>query len=408
MGKQFELAALSTCQPNWVQEVANSYATDANAQERLQQLAIHSPDDQGYELYRGIIRRQGRLWIGANSALRTKLIAALHCSAVGGHSGSTATYQRVRKHFDWRGLKRDVAEFVQQCTMCQQAKHEHVKPAGLLAPLPIPTAPWQDLTMDFVEGLPRSEEHDTIMVVVDRFTKFAHFVPLRHPFNAKQVPRAFWENVVKLHGIPVSIVSDRDKIFTSHLWRELLAGAGTKLLYSTAYHPQTDGQSERVNQCMEMYLRCAVQDSPHQWRRWLPMAEFWYNSTFHASLKGTPFKALYGTEANLGAMASWAESAPAGEELDWAAHTAHSWSAHSTDSRRTLTATAQRGTFRRANKCCSSSSRMGSVRWSIAPAPSSPLSTLARSRSPRRLAHSLTSSTCRQKAKSTLSFTCHN
>lgn len=136
---------------------------------------------------------------------------------MGGHSGSTATYQRVRKHFDWRGLKRDVAEFVQQCTVCQQAKHEHVKPAGLLAPLPIPTAPWQDLTMDFVEGLPRSEGHDTIMVVVDRFTKFAHFVPLRHPFNAKQVGRAFWENVVKLHGIPVSIVSDRDKIFTSHL-----------------------------------------------------------------------------------------------------------------------------------------------------------------------------------------------
>ena len=122
--------------------------------------------------------------------------------------------------------------------------------------------------------------------------------------------------MVKLHGIPASIVSDRDKIFTSHLWRELLAGAGIKLLYSMAYHPQTDSQSERVNQCMEMYLRCTVHDSPHKWRRWLSMAEFWYNSTFHVSLKGTPFKALYGKEANLGAMASWAESAPADEEMD--------------------------------------------------------------------------------------------
>ena len=157
---------------------------------------------------------------------------------MGGHSGSTATYQRVRKHFDWRGLKRDVDEFVQQCAVCQQAKHEHVKPAGLLAPLPIPSTSWEDLTMDFVEGLPCSEGYDTIMVVVDRFTKFAHFVPLRHPFNAKQVARAFWENVVKLYGIPASIVSDCEKIFTSHLWRELLAGAGTKLLYSTAYHPR--------------------------------------------------------------------------------------------------------------------------------------------------------------------------
>lgn len=201
--------------------------------------------------------------------------------------------------------------------MCQQAKHKHVKSLGLLAPLPIPAAPWEDLTMDFIEGLPRSEGCDMIMVVLDRFTKFVHFVPLRHPFNATQVARAFWDSVVKLHGIPSSIVSDRDKIFTSHLWHELLAGAGTKLLYSTTYHPQMDGQSERVNQCMEMYLRYAVHDSLHKWRRWLPMAEFWYNSTFHASLQGTPFKALYGKEANLGTMASWEASTAAGEEMDW-------------------------------------------------------------------------------------------
>lgn len=140
VGKQFDIAALSTCQPTWVQEVANSYETDADAQERLQQLAVHNPDD-GYELYRGLIRRHGRLWIGANTATRTKLIAAMHNSAVGGHSGSTATYQRMRKLFDWRGLKRDVEEYVRQCTVCQQAKHEHSKPAGLLALLPIPTAP---------------------------------------------------------------------------------------------------------------------------------------------------------------------------------------------------------------------------------------------------------------------------
>ena len=155
--------------------------------------------------------------------------------------------------------------------------------------------------MDFVEGLPMSDGADTIMVVVDRFTKFAHFVPLRHPFHAPQVAKAFWDNVVKLHGIPTSIVSDRDKVFTSNLWKQLFAGAGTKLPYSTTYHPQMDDQSKRMNQCMEMYLRCAVHDAPRQWRRWLPMAEFWYNSTFHASLNCTPFKALYGREANLGA-----------------------------------------------------------------------------------------------------------
>ena len=129
--------------------------------------------------------------------------------------------------------------------------------------------------------------------------------------------------MVKLHGVPASIVSDSDKVFTSNLWWELLAGARTQLLYSTAYHPQTDGQSERVNQCMEMYLRCVVHDTPSKWRRWLPMAEFWYNSTFHSSLNCTPFKALYEKEANLGAMVSWPNDAPTGDDLDWAAHTTH-------------------------------------------------------------------------------------
>uniref|UniRef100_A0A8R7TPT6 Integrase catalytic domain-containing protein n=1 Tax=Triticum urartu TaxID=4572 RepID=A0A8R7TPT6_TRIUA len=177
--------------------------------------------------------------------------------------------------------------------------------------------------MDFVEGLPKSKGYDAIMVVVDRFTKFLHFVPLRHPFTATQVAKVFWDNIVKLHGIPSSIMSDRDKVFTSVLWRELLSGAGTKLLYSTAYHPQTDGQSERVNQFMEMYLRCAVHDTPHQWRRWLPSAEFWYNCSFHSSLGCSPFKALYGVEANAGSMATWPATQaalPDGEQWDWAVH----------------------------------------------------------------------------------------
>jgi hypothetical protein len=140
------------------------------------------------------------------------------------------------------------------------------------------------------------------MVVVDRFTKFAHFVPLKHPFTAQTVAKTFVDTVVKLHGVPLSLVSDRDKIFTSAFWRELFKLLGTRLQFSTAYHPQTDGQTERVNQCLEMYLRCVVSDCPRLWRRWLPLAELWYNSTHHSSLGCTPFKALYGHEANLGAM----------------------------------------------------------------------------------------------------------
>jgi transposase InsO family protein len=135
--------------------------------------------------------------------------------------------------------------------VCQHTKHENFKPAGKLQPLPVPEAPWQDISLDFIEGLPKSDGCDSILVVVDRFTKFAHFIPLRHPFSSSQVAKALWDNVIKLHGIPLTIVSDRDRIFTSHTWREMLQTAGTKLLYSTAYHPQTNGQTERVNQCLE-------------------------------------------------------------------------------------------------------------------------------------------------------------
>lgn len=324
VGHLLSLDALSVCQPQWLQEVANSYETDADAQELLAKLALCDTDDQGRTLQQSVIRQRGRLWIGANTALQTKLIAALHHSAIGGHSGATATYHRARKLFAWTGLKRAVEDFVRQCSICQHAKHEQSHPGGKLQPLPIPQEPWQEITMDFVEGLPKSDGYDAIMVVVDRLTKYAHFVPLRHPFNAAQVARSFWDNIIRLHGVPHSIVSDRDKVFTSTMWREILNAAGTKLLYSTAYYPQTDGQTERVNQCLEMYLRCSVHDTPKPWRRWLSAAEFWYNSSHHASLNCFPFKALYGREPNLGGMPAVNTNLPADAplvEIDWATHT---------------------------------------------------------------------------------------
>jgi len=174
-------------------------------------------------------------------------------------------------------------------------------PAGLLQPLPIPEGAWQDISMDFIEGLPKSEGYDVILVIVDRFTKCAHFIPIRHPFTAPTIARAVFDNVVKLHGMPKTIVSDRDKIFTSTVWKELFRLLGTRLLFSSAYHPQTDGQTERVNQCLEMYLRCVVYDTPKKWKSMLSQAEFWYNSSFHSSLGCSPFHALYGYDPDFGA-----------------------------------------------------------------------------------------------------------
>jgi IS30 family transposase len=135
--------------------------------------------------------------------------------------------------------------------------------------------------MDFVEGLPKSEGFDTILVVVDIFFKYAHFISLKHPYTAQGVAQVFLDTMVKLHGAPKTIVSDRDKVFTSSFWTQLFHLMGAKLLFSSAYHPHTDGQTERVNQCLEQYLRCAVHDHPHKRRQWLDLAEFWYNTTYH-------------------------------------------------------------------------------------------------------------------------------
>ena len=296
VGHLMAIQAVSMAQPVWLQEVSNSYRTDSMAQQLLTQLAIHSPDSSGYSLHNGLIRFKGKLWIGNNSALQTKIIAAFHASPIGGHSGITATYHRVKGLFYWKGLKQAVESFVQQCEICQHAKHTNEHPAGLLQPLPIPGGAWQDWSMDFVEGLPVVEGYSAILVVVDRLTKYAHFLPLKHPYTAQSVDKLLLDQVIRLHGFPTTIVSDRDKIFLSSFWRELFKLHGTQLLMSTAYHPQTDGQTERVNQCLEMFLRCAVYDQPKQWKTWLPLAELWYNSSYHSAIGCSPFKALYGHE----------------------------------------------------------------------------------------------------------------
>jgi hypothetical protein len=155
--------------PVWIQEVINSYITDQAAQDLLAQLSVHSPNEQGFSLHQGLIKKGNQIWIANNSALRTKIIAAMHDSVVGGHYGGPATYHRVKRLFWWKGLKAEVISFVQQCLVCQHAKSERIHPPGLLQPLPIPSGAWQDLTMEFIEGLPKSEGYDTILVVVDVF-----------------------------------------------------------------------------------------------------------------------------------------------------------------------------------------------------------------------------------------------
>jgi hypothetical protein len=159
--------------------------------------------------------------VGDNKHIQLKIIQALHSSPIGGHSGFPMTYKKIRTLFAWPGQKVMIQQFVAQCSICQQAKLERVKYPGLLQPLPVPQYAWQVVSLDFIEGLPLSKHFNCILVVVDKFSKFAHFIPLKHPFTAFQVAMAFMDNVFKLHGLPEALISDRDRIFTSSLWQEL-------------------------------------------------------------------------------------------------------------------------------------------------------------------------------------------
>ena len=189
----------------------------------------------------------------------------------------------------WRGLWKTVREFVRNCITCQQNKPEHVLPPGMLQPLPIPKSIFSDITMDFIEGLPKSGGKDVIMVVVDRLTKYSHFIALSHPFTVHTVAVAYLDQVFKLHGNPTTMVSDRGPTFTSQFWQDLFKLQGVAVHLSSAYHPQSDGQTEVVNRCVEGYLRCVVGQSPHSWSKWLSLAEYWYNTNFHSALEITPF-----------------------------------------------------------------------------------------------------------------------
>ncbi|RVW32567.1 Transposon Ty3-I Gag-Pol polyprotein [Vitis vinifera] len=206
-----------------------------------------------------ILRFGTRLCVPNDEDLRRELLEEAHCSKFAIHPGGTKMYKDLRQNYWWSGMKRDIAQFMAQCLVCQQVKAEHQRPVGSLQPLAIPEWKWEHITMDFVIGLPRTLGGD-----------------------------------VRMHGVLVSIVSDRDPRFTSRFWHSLQKALGTKLSFSTAFHPQTDGQSERVIQVLEDLLRACILDLQGNWDDHLPLVEFAYNNSFQASIGMSPFEALYG------------------------------------------------------------------------------------------------------------------
>ncbi|KAA0042480.1 pol protein [Cucumis melo var. makuwa] len=214
-----------------------------------------------------------RLCVPSDSAIKTELLSEAHSSPFSMHPGSTKMYQDLKRVYWWRNMKREVAEFVSKCLVCQQVKAPRQKPAGL----------------------PRTLRGFTVIwVVVDRLTKSAHFVPGKSTYTASKWVQLYMSEIVRLHGVPVSNVSDRDARFTSKFWKGLQTAMGTRLDFSTAFHPQTDGQTERLNQVLEDMLRVCALEFPGSWDSHLHLMEFAYNNSYQATIGMAPFEALYG------------------------------------------------------------------------------------------------------------------
>ena len=168
-------------------------------------------------------------------------------------------YQDLRQQFWWTRMKREVAKYVSECDICQRVKASHLRPAGMLQPLDIPSWKWEDISMDFIIGLPpTSKGYDSIWVIVDRLTKSAHFLPVKTHYSSHQYAEIYMARIVSLYGVPKTIISDRGSQFVARFWEQLHASLSTQLIRSSAYHPQTDGQTERINQILEDMLRACV------------------------------------------------------------------------------------------------------------------------------------------------------
>lgn len=260
------------------------------------EIGPNSEGPKGFTVEGNKVLYKGRIVLPKKSQFIPLLLKEYHDTPTGGHDGEVKTYLRAAGEWYWQSMRKAVGDYVRKCETCQRNKGGQQQPQALLQPLPIPTAILADISMDFIEGLPPSKGIDAILVVVDRFSKYAHFIGLKHPFNALKVADHFVKEVIKLHGFPESIVSDRDRVFMSKFWRELFRLQGTHLKRSTAYHPQTDGQSEIVNKGVEAYIRCFIAGKPKSWAQWLAWAEYSYNTSPHSATKMSPFKVVYGRE----------------------------------------------------------------------------------------------------------------
>jgi hypothetical protein len=281
-----------------LQQVQDAALNDQRYQDLVAQLATNAEGTMPFQ-----VKDDGLLYYTARDASRLYVPEALrdlflheaHDSRISGHLGVHKTLERLTRVAYWPNMERSVRFYVRTCDACQRNKPSNQKPPGMLQPLPIPNRNWDSVSMDFITKLPKTlDGHDSILVVVDRLSKMAHFIPTTNKVDADEAANLFFSNVFRLHGLPSSIVSDRDPKFTSNFWRVLFGLTGTKLAMSTSRHPQTDGQTERMNRTLEEMLRAFVAYDMRDWDTLLPAVEYAYNDSVQGSTQHTPFYMNYG------------------------------------------------------------------------------------------------------------------
>ena len=252
---------------------------------------------------RGLLRFKGRAYIPPIEAVKGEILRINHDDPSGGHGGQRRTLENIRRKYYWHNMHIDIKHYVRTCDTCQRVKVHRHAPYGKLQPLPVPNHPGDLVSMDFITGLPPSKHgglvYDAILVVVDAFTKYALYIPCRKDINVDQLTELMIDRVIPLLGVPKNLVSDRGSLFTSHFWSTLCHYLSIKRRLSTAYHPQTDGATERMNQELEYFLRAYVGFHQDDWARWLSIAQWRYNTSKHSVHHMTPAEVLTGISPEL-------------------------------------------------------------------------------------------------------------
>jgi len=242
----------------------------------------------------GMLWKDGLLYVPAKESLRHRIFRAHHDDYLAGHPRQYRTAELVTRNYYWPGVSKDAKKYVAACPTCQRTKTFPARPRGPLHPNAVPERPWQYISIDLITKLPVSRGFDSIAVVVDRLGKGIRALPCTERISGEGVARLYRDHVWKDYGLPEVVISDRGSMFVGHFMRDLLGLLGVKSNASTAYHPQTDGQTERVNQEIEQYLRVFTNFLQDDWADWLPMAEFSYNDKVHTSMGFSPFYTMLG------------------------------------------------------------------------------------------------------------------